>query len=87
MSGHPANEPILDYAPGSDERAALQAELEQQLAMVVEVPCIIDGEAVFTGNTVEQVIPHNHSHVLAKVHLAGRTEIEGACAAAVAAQA
>ena len=86
MSGHPANEPILDYAPGSPERAALQAELERQLATVVEVPCIVDGEAVFTGNTVEQVVPHNHSHVLAKVHLAGKAEIEDACAAAVAAQ-
>ena len=86
MSGHPANEPILDYAPGSDERAALQAELERQLATVVEVPCIVDGEAVFTGNTVAQVVPHDHGHVLARVHLAGKAEIERACAAAVTAQ-
>ncbi len=86
MSGHPANEPILDYAPGSPERAALQAELVRQLATVVEVPCIVDGEAVFTGNTVEQVVPHNHRHVLAKVPLAGKAEIEDACKAAVAAQ-
>ncbi len=86
MSGHPANEPILDYAPGSDERAALQAELERQLATVVEVPCIVDGEAVFTGNTVAQVVPHDHGHVLARVHLAGKAEIERACTAAVAAQ-
>ena len=86
MSGHPANEPILDYAPGSDERAALQAELERQLATVVEVPCIVDGEAVFTGNTVAQVVPHDHSHVLARVHLAGKAEIERACTAAVVAQ-
>ena len=87
MSSHPANEPILDYAPGSPERAALQAELDRQLATVMEVPCIVNGNEVFTGNTVEQVVPHNHGHVLAKVHLAGRSEIEGACAAAVAAQA
>ena len=87
MSGHPANEPILDYAPGSPERAALQEELDRQLATVVEVPCVVNGKEVFTGNTVEQVVPHNHGHVLAKVHLAGRAEIEGACAAAVAVQA
>ncbi len=87
MSSHPSNEPILDYTPGSPERATLQAELDRQMTTVVEVPCVVNGEPIFTGNTVEQVIPHNHSHVLAKVHLAGRTEIEGACAAAVAAQA
>ena len=64
MSGHPANVPILDYAPGSPERAALQAELDRQLAPVVEVPCIVDGEAVFTANTVAQVVPHNHTCLL-----------------------
>ena len=86
MANHPDNEPILGFAPGSDERVMLQAEMDRQISEVVEIPCIINGEEVFTGVTVPQVIPHNHGHVLANVHLAGREEMEAACAAAVAAQ-
>ena len=86
MTDHPLNEPVLGYAPGSAERAALQAELDRQMNEIVEIPCIINGEKVFTGNTTTQVIPHNHGHVLANVHLAGKTEIAAACDAAVNAQ-
>ena len=86
MSSHPVNEPILGYAPGSPERAALQSELDRQMSEVVEIPCIINGEKVFTGNTTTQVIPHKHGHVLANVHLAGKVEIEAACQAAIDAQ-
>ncbi|MBS72387.1 MAG: 1-pyrroline-5-carboxylate dehydrogenase [Thermoplasmata archaeon] len=86
MTSQPVNEPILGYAPGSKERTALQAELDKQMNEVIEIPCIINGEKVFTGNTVTQVIPHNHRHVLANVHIASKTEIAAACDAAVAAQ-
>ena len=86
MTSHPINEPILGYAPGSEERTALQTELDRQMAEVVEIPCVINGEAVFTGTTTTQVIPHKHGHVIAKVHLAGRDEMEAACNAAVGAQ-
>ncbi|MDP6378870.1 MAG: L-glutamate gamma-semialdehyde dehydrogenase [Candidatus Thalassarchaeaceae archaeon] len=86
MSEQPVNEPILGYAPGSEERSALQVELDRQMAEVVEIPCIINGKKVFTGNTTTQVIPHNHGHILANVHIAGKAEIAAACDAAVAAQ-
>ena len=82
----PVNEPIMGYAPGSPERVALQNEIDRQLAEVIEIPCVINGEMIFTGNTVTQVVPHDHGHVLANVHLAGRDEMEAACEAAVNAQ-
>ena len=82
----PVNEPIMGYAPGSPERAALQNEIDRQLAEVIEIPCVINGEMIFTGNTVTQVVPHDHGHVLANVHLAGRDEMDAACEAAVNAQ-
>jgi len=41
---------------------------------------------VFTGDTTTQVMPHDHGHVLATVHLAGEAEVRAACEAAVAAQ-
>jgi len=86
MADHPDNEPILGYAPGSEERALLHAEMDRQMDEVVEIPCIINGEAVYTGVTTTQVIPHDHGHIIANVHLAGRAEMEAACDAAVQAQ-
>ncbi len=86
MSNHPANEPILGYEPGSEERDSLQSELDRQMSEVLEVPCIIGGKEVFTGNTATQVIPHDHGHVLANVHLAGREEMAAAFEAAVQSQ-
>ena len=82
----PANEPIMGYAPGSPEREALKNEIDRQLSEVIEIPCVINGELVFTGNTVTQVVPHEHGHVLANVHLAGKEEMDAACKAAVDAQ-
>ena len=82
----PVNEPIMGYAPGSPERTELKNEIDRQLSEVIEVPCVINGELVFTGNTVTQVVPHDHGHVLANVHLAGKAEMDAACEAAVSAQ-
>ena len=48
MSSHPSNEPILDYAPDSDERKALQAEIKKQMSEVIEIPCIVNGEELYT---------------------------------------
>jgi len=81
----PVNEPILGYLPGSAERASLKAELARQESEVIEIPCIINGEEIFTGNVVEQVMPHDHSHVIARVHMAGEDEVNAAIDAALGA--
>jgi len=86
MSSHPDNEPILGYEPGSAEKEALLEEMNRQMEEIIEIPCIINGEKIYTGNTVKQVIPHNHRHVLAKVHIAGKKEVENACQSAINAQ-
>ena len=86
MPDHPTNEPVLSYAKGSWERKALKEELNLQMGTVTDIPCIIAGKEVRTGNIVKQVIPHDHGHVLAHVHLAGKKEIAQACEAAVKAQ-
>jgi 1-pyrroline-5-carboxylate dehydrogenase len=56
------------------------------MSEVIEIPCIVNGKEVYTNNTVTQVIPHNHSHILANVHLADKNTIEQACNAAIEAQ-
>ncbi len=78
----PRNEPIRDYGPGSAEKASLKRRLAEMLGERIEIPLIIGGEAVRTGDTFEAVCPHDHGHVLAEVHQAGPAEVERAIAAA-----
>ncbi len=79
----PVNEPVRNYAPGSSERASLKARLESMYsAPPVEIPCIIGGKRVFTGDVQNVVCPHDHRHVLARIHKAGKKEVAGAIAAA-----
>jgi len=74
----PVNEPVLDYAPGSRERAELKARLEDMKSEVVEIPLVIDGEDIHTGNVSEVYMPHDHGHVLARYHMAGPEETKRA---------
>jgi len=78
----PVNEPVLAYAPGSRERAALKAELDRMSNEVVEIPLIIGGKEVRTGRIEEVTMPHDHRHVLARVHQAGPDEARAAIEAA-----
>jgi 1-pyrroline-5-carboxylate dehydrogenase len=78
----PRNEPVLGYAANSPERAALNAQLEHFASNEVEIPCIIGGERVTTGRLEPVVMPHRHSHVLARYHSAGEKEVEQAVRAA-----
>jgi 1-pyrroline-5-carboxylate dehydrogenase len=78
----PKNEPILSYEPGSPERAALKAELERMLKNPVEVPCLINGREITTGDLVELRPPHNLRQSLGHYHRAGQKEAEMAIAAA-----
>ncbi|MDI6830422.1 MAG: L-glutamate gamma-semialdehyde dehydrogenase [Actinomycetota bacterium] len=78
----PENEPVLGYAPGSRERAELKAALKEMLANPVEVPCIIGGREVTTGDLVEMRCPHNLSQMLGTYHRAGVREAEMAIDAA-----
>ncbi len=81
----PLNEPILNYAPGSPERAELSAAIEDMLSAPIEIPAIIGGKDVFTGNTTQVVSPHDHGHVLATLHLGGEKEVAQAAEASAAA--
>ncbi|MDX1394690.1 MAG: L-glutamate gamma-semialdehyde dehydrogenase [Gemmatimonadota bacterium] len=78
----PQNEPVLEYAPGSPERAELAAEIARQRAEVVEIPVIIGGQEVRTGDLHDVVMPHDHGHVIARCHMAAETEAQAAIEAA-----
>jgi 1-pyrroline-5-carboxylate dehydrogenase len=78
----PQNEPNLSYAPGSPEREELKRRLDELQGQRLDIPCVIGGEDVRTGDTYEAVQPHRKSHVLADVHKGGTDEVERAIAAA-----
>ena len=78
----PTNEPVRNYAPGSPERASLQLRLEQMKREQPEIPCIIGGKEIKTGNLKPAVMPHDKEHVLANVHQGGAKEVEMAIEAA-----
>ena len=74
----PVNEPILVYKPGSSERKELKEMLYKLSTENIEIPLIIGGKEVKTGNLGKCVMPHDYQHVLATYHKAGPKEIEAA---------
>src|SRR5437588_8736501 len=77
----PYNEPVRSYAPGTTEREELRVRLTELESQQLELPLVIGGEEVRTGNTFDAVMPHKKDHVLATVHKGGAKEVERAIAA------
>ncbi len=71
----PVNEPIRNYEPGSPEKASLKETLAELSQKKIEIPLIIGGKEVRTGDTANCIMPHNHGHVLATFHQAGEKEV------------
>src|SRR5437764_2760308 len=78
----PRNEPIHDFAPGSPERARLQVRLEQMRNERIEIPLVIGGKGVRTGELKQAVMPHDKEHVLADVHQGTAEHVQQAIDAA-----
>jgi 1-pyrroline-5-carboxylate dehydrogenase len=76
------NEAVLGYAPGSPERATLEAALGRMAGEVADMPLVIDGREVRTGKTDAARMPHDHGHVLGNAHMAGPREVAAAIDAA-----
>jgi 1-pyrroline-5-carboxylate dehydrogenase len=61
----PRNEPVLNYAPGSPERAALEARLAELATEKVELTSTIGGDQrMARGERFDVVQPHRHAAVL-----------------------
>ncbi len=77
----PVNEPVKSYAPGNTERAALKDRLASMASERIDIPLIIGGREIFTGDRAQAVMPHAHRKVLADWHRARREHVEEAIAA------
>jgi 1-pyrroline-5-carboxylate dehydrogenase len=70
------NEPIMAYSAGSPEKLSLKTKLEELSSTTFDIPIIIGGKEIRTNNVSNCVMPHNHKHVLATYHKAGKKEID-----------
>jgi 1-pyrroline-5-carboxylate dehydrogenase len=80
----PVNEANLDYAPGSPERASIEAELARQAsAGPLDLTATIGGEQVMGGGADIQVVqPHAHTSVLGVLKNSTRRDAQAALRAA-----
>ena len=79
----PVNEPVLHYAPGSPEKAALKAALKDLKANKIDVPMYIGSEEVRTGKTMELRPPHERKHLLGQFHVGEAKHVTKAINAAL----
>jgi 1-pyrroline-5-carboxylate dehydrogenase len=83
----PHNEPVLNYAAGSAERALLQAALIDARSRQIDIPMYIGNQEVRTATKLEIRPPHDHQHVLATFSEGDKGTVQEAIAAALAAKA
>ncbi len=79
----PENEPVLGYKPGSAERKEIRKALDELYNVVTDIPAIIGGQEVRTGETGTVVMPTENHHVLAKYYKVGEKEVQMAIEAAM----
>lgn len=80
------NEPVLNYAPGSQEKAELKKALAEARAKQVDIPMYINGEEVRSGKTQELRPPHDTAHLLGVFHEGDKNHVKQAIEAALAAR-
>lgn len=80
------NEKVVTYTKESAEYKSLMEEYKRMEEDFVEIPVIIGGEKIYTGNTQDIVIPHDNKKVIGKFHLAGKEEATNAIDAALEAR-
>jgi 1-pyrroline-5-carboxylate dehydrogenase len=82
----PVNEPVRAYAPGTAERASLEARLKELGSETHDLTTTIAGrQALARGERIEVVQPHRHSSVLGVTAESEADEWQAAVGAALAA--
>ena len=69
------NEPIKGYEAGSLEKKSLKSKLNEMSSTEYDIPLIINGQEIKTGNLGKCVMPHDHKHILGHYHKASNKEV------------
>ncbi|MEV7419041.1 L-glutamate gamma-semialdehyde dehydrogenase [Streptomyces sp. NPDC089919] len=82
----PVNEPVHSYAPGSPERARLEAKLKELSENPIDLPMTINGQKRMGGGERFDVVqPHDHKSVIGTYANATEADAQEAVDAALAA--
>jgi len=82
----PINEPVKSYAPGSPEKAELKRRLAAMSGECADIPAVIGGKEMRSGDLVDVRSPHDHQHLLGRFHRARPEDVHAAIKAAAEAQ-
>lgn len=80
------NEPVRAYWPGSPERKAVQEKYDQMWANKIEIPMVINGKEVETGDLRRVLPPHDHQHDVGSFHFGTKEHVTQAIEAALSAK-
>jgi len=80
------NEPVLSYAPGSPERAELQAMIREMRGKEIDLPMTIGGKEIRSGKLERMFPPHDINHTLGYYHQGDATHVLMAIEAALKAR-
>jgi 1-pyrroline-5-carboxylate dehydrogenase len=83
----PGNEPVLNYAPGSKEKATLKAALKELKSVEHDIPMYIGDKEVRTGKKIALRPPHEIAHTLGYFHEGDESHVQQAIDAALQAKA
>lgn len=81
------NEPINSYEPGSPERKELQETYDKLWNEKTEIPMVIGGKKVTTGNQERVMPPHDHQHDVGFYHFGTGEHVTQAIHASLTAKA
>jgi len=82
----PQNDPVRNYEPGSRDKVILKKRLEELKSQTIDIPIMIGGKEIRTGNTGNCVLPHDHKTAIGTYHKAGKEEVEQAINSALEAR-
>jgi 1-pyrroline-5-carboxylate dehydrogenase len=80
------NEPVLSYGPGSAERIALKAKIEELRSIEGDLPMVIGGLDVYTDRKIRMFPPHDIAHTLGYYNQGDASHVEMSIDAALAAR-
>ncbi len=80
------NEPVLSYAPGTPERIALKAKIEELRSIEVDLPMVIGGLDVYTDRKIRMFPPHEIAHTLGYYNQGDSSHVQRSIDSALAAK-
>jgi len=74
----PKNEPVNSYNQGTKERIELKQAIKDAKQKKIEIPMIIGGKEVETGNLITIKPPHELNHILGQYHQGNEGHVNNA---------